>query len=198
MNEDQLGTQLRFPNRALQWPTTSTPALFQGIWLHDCYWSNHFAITSFQTWFKPNNESKMPCTSQLPKLAQLWKASSAIHRLNFVRHAPGRGGISASEPATSLHSAFLLLQINCQRKSLYVGLWSQTSSYNAGSQPTAARHVKRVHSHRQNTSVHACWLMMDGRLCQLTSVTRRTWQVAGWSHAQATEQAFFFSLAEII
>lgn len=136
----------------------------------------------------------MLCTSQLPKLAQLWKVSSAIHWLNFVRHVLDRGEISISEQAISLHSVFLLLQIICQRKSLYVGLWSQTSSYNACSQATAARRVKRLHSYRQNICVCACWLMRDGCLCQLTSVTRRAWQVAGWSHAQRQRTgSFLFS-----
>lgn len=104
----------------------------------------------------------MHCRSRFPRLAQLWKASSAIHWQNFVKHVLGR-----EKHLPVNHSASLLLQIICQRKSFCIRLWSQTSSYNACSQATAARHVKRLHSYWQNVCVHTCWLMTDGCLCQL-------------------------------
>lgn len=55
---------LSFLNRPPQWPTTSTPSLFQGSWLHDSYWSNHFAIASFHTWFKLSHKCIAQARSQ--------------------------------------------------------------------------------------------------------------------------------------
>lgn len=154
--------------------------------MHDYYWSNHFAVAGFQTWLKPSSESQLHCTRQLPKLAQLWKVSSAIHWPNSVRHLLGG---RKSYRWTSNSPPFCILAIADERKPLYAGLRSWSSSRSACSQATAARCVQT--SLGQNICVYTCWLMMDGCLCQITSVTRRTWQVAGWSHAQSQRTGSF-------